>query len=113
MKRHVLNIRAVDRINFDQIAEGKKTIETRAATPRYNGIEAGDELELRCGTDRITRRVLAVQHYDSVESIFQSADFSSVMPGVETLDDAKAAYYSYSGYEDKINRYGLIAMYLE
>jgi len=113
MKRHRLVFRTVDHGSFDQIKSGAKAIETRAATSRYAKIQAGDELEFVCGPDRIVKTILAVQHYDTVESIFQSADWSRVMPGVDSLDDAKHIYYSYPGYEDKIDRHGLIAMYLQ
>lgn len=113
MKRHRLVLRASDQEIFDQIKSGEKSIETRAATTRYAKIQAGDELEFVCGQDKVIKAILAVVRYDTVESIFQSADWSRVMPGVDSLDEAKRIYYSYPGYEDKIDRHGLIALYLQ
>ncbi len=112
MKTHRIVLRETDRELFDQIKSGQKSIETRAATPRYIKIEAGDELKFVCGNDEIIKSVMAVAHYDTVESIFHSADWNKVMPGVDSLDDAKRIYYSFPQYEEKIDLHGLRAFYL-
>lgn len=99
--------------DFEQLESGKKSIETRAATVRNQNIEVGDQLEISCGPKQLFRTVKGIQHYDSVESIFQSADWNRVMPEVETLDDAKAVYYAWPGYREKIDQHGILAFYLE
>ncbi len=109
MKTYHLKFRSVDKKNFDQLKSGEKSIETRAGTMRYKDTKVGDKLEISCGDEKITKIIQAIQHYDSVESIFQSADWSRVMPGVATLDDAKAAYFDYPGYKEKIDEHGIFA----
>lgn len=112
MDKHILKIRAVDKDIFVAIRDGVKTIETRAATPKYQNVKVGDELEIRCAKEKLVKVVKAIQHYDSVESIYHSADFSQVMPGVTTLDGAKQVLYAFPRNQAKIARYGLLAFYL-
>ena len=42
MKKWVLRFRAKDKIIFDQIVSGQKTVETRANTSRYSPMKTGD-----------------------------------------------------------------------
>ncbi|MFZ4500561.1 MAG: hypothetical protein ACOYMZ_03695 [Minisyncoccia bacterium] len=55
MKTWTLRFRAVDKKNFDEVKNGSKPIETRAATVKYQPIEVGDTLLFVCGKERLAR----------------------------------------------------------
>jgi ASC-1-like (ASCH) protein len=113
MNKHVLKFRAEDKDKFDQIVNGAKTIETRAGTPRYQKINAGDALVIRCGNQEIQKTVTKIEHFVSVEAIYNSPNFAKVLPGITSLQEAEEIYYAFSSYKEKIAKHGLLAFYLD
>jgi ASC-1-like (ASCH) protein len=106
-----LSIRRGDRHIFDAIASGDKRIETRAATKRYNNLQPGEVITFSCGGDVIQKTVARVKKYDSIESMLKEIKPQDILPGASTKD-VEAMYHSFSGYRDKISRYGLVALEL-
>jgi ASC-1-like (ASCH) protein len=51
MKKYILKIAETGRYIFDAIKKGKKKVETRAGTEKYQKIVAGDILVFSCGKD--------------------------------------------------------------
>ena len=113
MKTHTLRFRAVDRDIFDEIRNGLKSVETRAATERYRDIKKGDELVIKCGTARLVKRVKRVRHFASIGSMFNAIPFKKIMPSARNPTEAREAYYGYPGYKDKIRKNGIVALELE
>src|SRR5581483_12215701 len=112
MKNYRLVFREVDRDKFDEIAEDRKTIETRAATIKYRPITAGDTLIFVCGSDSTKKQVAKVEHFDSLEQMFSHLPLSNILPTAKDTNDAKAIYYSFPGYKDKIEAEGILAFTL-
>jgi ASC-1-like (ASCH) protein len=113
MKTHRVVFRAVDRAKFDDVRRGVKTIETRAGTPKYQNIEAGDELLFVCGKDSFTKRITAVKHFDSLDAMFDELPLKSIMPWANTRAEAYQTYYSFPTYKEKLAEYGIVAFELE
>lgn len=109
MKKHILKIRQVDKIVFDAIKRNEKTIETRAATARFRRIEKGDILVFVCGDERLERQVLRIDYYKSIDEMTKALDFKKIMPFVNSVDEMKKVYHSFLNYEEKINKFGLVA----
>jgi ASC-1-like (ASCH) protein len=38
--------------------------------------------------------------------------FNDIMPSVQSIDEMKKAYSSYSGYDEKIQEFGIFAFYM-
>ena len=112
MKDHTLVMREVDRSIFEDIVSGKKTIETRAATEKYRAIKSGNTLTFKCGEDKVTKVVEKSQHYKSLEDMFTHLPMALVLPNAVDLENAKAIYYSFPKYEEKIATYGIMAFSL-
>ncbi len=112
MKNHNLRFRAEDKINFDTIADGRKTVETRAATVKYQSIQPGDSLTITRAGEKLTKTVKAVRHFDSVESLIEHYGIAPVMPLAKNFDEVLAEYHRYAGYKQKIKDHGLIALEL-
>ena len=112
MKTWPLRFRAIDKSNFDALKSGAKSMETRAATPKYRQIQPGDILAISCAGDTMRKEVKSVQIFPSVEAMFREIPMESVMPEARTLEDALREYHSYPGYEEKLAEYGVIALEL-
>jgi ASC-1-like (ASCH) protein len=90
MKKHVLRFRSVDRNNFNEIKNGVKTVETRAASARYQDIQKGDELIIVCGKERIAKKVKRARHFKSIGSMFKTIPLKKIMPWVKSVADARS-----------------------
>lgn len=109
MAKHILTIRETDWRIFELIKVGKKTIDTRAATDKYQRIRAGDILVFKCGKDRLEKVVVKVHHLRDIKDLIQSLDLRKIMPFVSSIRQAKQIWYSFPNYREKIKRYGLVA----
>ena len=108
-KRITLRFRVVDRKNFNEVKDGTKRVETRAATERYRNIKKGDVLIVVCGKSRITKVVKKAHHFSSITAMIKVIPMRKIMPSVSSMTELRKAYYSYPGYKEKIQRYGLVA----
>ncbi len=112
-KKYTLRFRAVDQHDFNEIKDGLKTVETRAATARYHDIEKGDVLTFLCGKQKIQKRVARVRHFKTIGSMLKAIPLKKIFPSVRTIADARNIYYGYPSYKEKINRFGLVALELK
>lgn len=109
----ILRFREIDRDKFLAIKDGRKSIETRAATVKYAGLKVGDRLVAMCGKDKIEKEIIEARHFDSLEEMFAVYDINRILPGVTTLQDAQKIYYSFPNYKEKISEHGIMALVLE
>ncbi len=109
LKEHVLRFRAVNLDTFFDIKRGIKTVETRAATPRYRKIKVGDMLVFVCGRERFKKKVTKVKLFKSITALFKFYPWKTVMTRGKTRAEAVAKYHSFPGYDEKIKEFGLVA----
>jgi len=112
MKKYILPIKQVDRVIYDLIERGEKRVETRVAGPRYKDIKDGDIVVFKCGSDSFERIVKKVQKFKSVDEMLDHYDVKDINPKVNTIEELKSMYNSYSSYTEKIKKYGIIAFEL-
>jgi len=113
MKKHILKIRKVDKIVFDSIKENKKTIETRAATDKYRKIEKNDILVFVCDNETIEKEIKKVECYKNIDQMVKVIDFKKIMPFVNSIEEMKKVYFSFPGYKEKIEKFGLVVFKLK
>jgi len=113
MRTWILRFRTKDLKNFEEVRSGEKRIETRAATPRYQKVEKGDSLIFMCGTKRLTKKVTRVTRFKSVDGMLRMVPMRAIMPSVASTKEMKRTYAGYSGYEDKIKKFGIVAWHLK
>jgi ASC-1-like (ASCH) protein len=113
MKTLNLIFREVDRATFERIKRGEKTIETRAGLPEYNSIKAGDQLNISCGNDTITKTVTEAIHFKSVEELLKEISPEEIMPKGTTREQAIERWNSFPGYPERIKKDGIIAWRLK
>jgi ASC-1-like (ASCH) protein len=109
-KKYTLRFRTVDKKNFDMITNHKKTIETRAASVRYNHIKAGDILVIVCGKEKIQKKVKKATIFKSITAMLKKYKLQNILPGATSVKELEADYYSYPGYREKIKKFGIIAL---
>ena len=112
MRKWTLRFRAKDRKNFDEIADKKKTVETRAATNKYRKIQKGDSLIFICGSAKLEKKIKKVEIFKSLDAMFRKINPHKIMPSVPTTAEMKKVYYGYPGYKEKLRKDGVIAFYL-
>lgn len=112
MKTYRLVFRRTDQARFDEVRDGTKTIETRAATPKYRAIQAGDKLLFVCGSDSFLKQVAAVKHFDSLDAMFDELPLKQILPWAGTREEARNYIYSFHGYKNKLSEYGVMAFRL-
>lgn len=112
MKKVVLRFREVDRAIFAAVKNGAKTVETRAATVKFKDLKSGDQLIMICGKDKIDKTVKKSKIFKSVDELLTSIDFKKIMPAASSAEEAKQVYDSFPGYQEKIAKFGIIALEL-
>jgi ASC-1-like (ASCH) protein len=111
-KKYTLRFRAKDRINFLEIKDVKKKIETRAATEKYRKIQKGDSLIFVCGKERLEKKIKKVEIFKSLDAMFKAVNPKHIMPSLSTTAEMTKAYYSYPEYKEKIKKFGIIAFWI-
>ncbi len=113
MKKYTLRFGKVNKETFEAIKNGKKTVETRAASIKYQNIEAGDIIVLSCDGHKFEKKVKHAQTFKNIKSMLRKYKIKSIEPKLSTADQLRDAYYSYTGYKEKIKKFGIIAMELK
>lgn len=113
MKTLELIFREVDRDYFEGIKGGKKLIETRAGMPEYNEIMAGDQLNISCGNDTITKTVIEALHFKNIDELLKKIDIEDIMPPGTTREQLIEKLNSFPGYPERIAKHGIIAWRLQ
>lgn len=108
----VLTFNKKNRDIFEAVRDGRKRVETRAATSKYADVKAGEVATFVCDGETFTRTITAVRHFPSVEALLKKYAVSEIHPFSKTAAELKAVYDSFPGYTEKIREFGLIAMEL-
>lgn len=113
MNKHTLKFRTVNRSIFLDIKSGKKTVETRAATERYQNIKAGDIIVLVCGEERFKKKVKKARIFKTIGALLKVHSIKKIMPELNSEKEWRQELYSYPDYKEKIQKYGLVALELK
>ncbi len=108
----ILRFRKTNRDIFEAIRNGNKNIETRAGSPKYLNVKAGDTLVFVCGKERFDKKVKKIRKFKSVGALHKVYKPQEINPKAKTVAESEAIYYSFPGYREKIKKYGLIALEL-
>ncbi len=112
-KSFTLRIREADKDIFEAIKKRKKKIETRAATPKYRAMKAGDELVFVCGGKKLTKRVRVTRIFKTTSSLLKKYKVKDINPAFKTKKELEKMWSGFPGYAEKIKKHCLIAVELE
>jgi len=111
-KKITLRFRAINCSTFRAIRDGRKTVETRAASVRYRNVSPSDVLVLVCGKKRLEKKIRRVAYFKTLDAMFRKILYTDISPDAPSLAAARQEYDLYTGYREKIKKYGLMAFYL-
>ena len=108
-----VRFRTVDRHNFDEMRDGLKNIETRAASEKYDSIKVGVVFRFVCGKQVLEKKIVRKRHFSSIGAMLKAIPYKKIMPFKNSVREVYAAYYSYPNYKEKIRAKGIFAFYLK
>ena len=108
----ILRIRESDRLVYDDIASGKKRLETRAASANYAKLREGDTVTFVCGSDRLSKTIKKAHRWRSIDAMLRLVSYTDIFPHATSVAEVKRIYASYPGYVEKIKANGIIGFEL-
>jgi len=95
---------------FSHIKEGRKPVEGRKNTPKYQKVSVGDTIsfENELG-DVFDAEVTAVRKYPNLESYLEGEGVENALPGIESIEEGIAVYLQWSTLEE-IEQYGFLGI---
>ena len=76
-------------------------------------MKEGDVIILSCAWDKFEKKIKKVRHFSGVEEILKVYKPEEINPNNRTLEEATKVYYSFPGYKEKIEKFGIMAFELE
>jgi ASC-1-like (ASCH) protein len=102
---------------FELIKDGVKTVETRALNPdepeRYFGnIKVGDKVNLLSKNtgEMLVKEIIDVRLYQNYEDFLDAEDFTKIYGKKLTKDEVRKTQYGHAGYQERLTKYGIIAL---
>ena len=95
---------------FLMLQDGRKKIETRAATIKYKKLKIGDDIIFSCGGESFDRKIKKITYLDSIKSLLEIYNPEDINPAIKEKDELVAMYHSFPGYEEKIKNNGIVAL---
>lgn len=112
-RKYILTFRQKDKDIFDAIRTGKKKIETRAATKRYQAIRSGDMLVFKWGSEKFEKETKKVTVFKTITAMLKKYRIKDIMPSCKNAAQMQEIYFKFPGYKEKIKKSGLIAFELK
>ena len=109
-KKLTLRFRAVNKDFFRTIKNGKKKVETRAATVKYQNIKPGDLVVFVCGKEHFSRTARSARIFKSVNAMLKIHKLTDIMPRAKSVKDLEKSYNSFPSYRKKLKKFGIIAL---
>lgn len=95
---------------YDMLRDGSKRVETRAATVKYQKLHAGDTIIFSCQGEIFSKAISRVRFFPSVGELLKEYKPEDINPMLHSEQEIVKMYYSFPGYREKIEQFGLIAI---
>lgn len=105
-----LRVRQADREIFEAVRMGRKKVETRAASPKFSNIKAGDTIILKCGREKIEKKVKKAVIFKEIKDVFKKYRPQDILPGAKSSAELEKMWFSFPGYKEKTKKYGVICL---
>ena len=106
---------SVKNIYFDAIKSGKKTVEGRINTPKYQALAVGDQIAfLKEKTEeKIICTIAKLTTYTQFKDMLLAEGLENMLPGVASIEQGVALYESFGAYKEEVKLYGALAIKIE
>lgn len=113
MANKIIKFRTVDCDIFQAVVDGKKKLETRAATPKYRKVKIGDGLILVCGKKKIIKVVRKVEYFKTIGALLKKYKPETINPAIHSIKEIREMWSGFPGYKEKIKKSGLVLWHLK
>jgi len=105
----------VDTIYFDAILSGVKKYEIRIFDSKRQLIKLLDTLIFRDrNSDRVLeKKVIELSYFTNFQDAITDVDISSILPNVNTIQEAVQIYEAFSEYKTASEKYGVLRIKLQ
>ena len=80
-----LGFREINRGIFEMIFDGRKKVETRAASPKFKNIKSGDKIILKCENDSFAKNVKKATIFKTIPAMLQKYKVREINPLVRSV----------------------------
>lgn len=102
----------VQKIYFDAIACGRKTVEGRVNTEKYKTLQPGMRIGFCApeGNEVVYCFIEDLRVYQTFKDMLCQEGVENMLPGVDSLQKAIAIYEGFPGYADAVKEFGALAI---
>jgi ASC-1-like (ASCH) protein len=106
---------SVQKIYFDAIVDGIKTVEGRINTPKFKTLKPLDYITFiePDSNETIICQVTGLGYYPDFMSMLQTEGLCAMLPGVISVEQGVALYESFPSYQEKVKEFGALAIRLQ
>lgn len=109
MPIYALRFRQEDKKLFEALRDGTKSIEIRAASPKYIHIKKGDTLVFLCGGEKFSKTVARKEKFSNLPALIHTYDFRLINPFVHSKREFFDMYNTFPMYKQKLKKFGILA----
>ena len=97
---------------FSLIRDGKKKVEGRKGSPKWNNLKAGDTVSFVNNNESFLAKIIGINKYSSLEEFLTTETLSRVLPHIRTIEHGKKIYMSppINWTQEEIDEYGILAI---
>lgn len=96
---------------FSHLRSGRKPVEGRKNSPRYQSFKSGDIIEFHNDHASFRASVTEIRRYDSLESYLHDVGVDQALPGVNSLEEGLQVYLQWST-SAEIQQYGFLGIFV-
>jgi ASC-1-like (ASCH) protein len=96
---------------FSLLKSGKKPVEGRKNSPKYQQIKAGDFIKFHVGQESFLAQVIEVRHFASLEEYLRGVTVEKALPGITSFEDAVRTYLQWNTREE-IEKEGFLGIFI-
>lgn len=96
---------------FSLLRSGIKPVEGRKNSPKYQGIQVGDEIEFYYGNESFQARVTDIKRFPTLEAYLNGVTVEKALPGITSFDEGLEIYLQWNTHE-QIARWGFLGIFV-
>lgn len=85
----------VNKIWFDHISEGNKTVEGRLNKGKFKTFKKGDIIYFKNENKKIKVQIINIIEYKDFKSYLEKEGLKRTLPGIDTIKEGRKVYYSF------------------
>lgn len=106
----ILNFRQCDKKIFDAVLDGRKKVETRTASAKFQDLKTNNTVVLKCGQEKVAKKIKTIKYVSGIDELLEHYKVADINPFIKNKKELEEMYFSFPNYREKIEKYGLVAI---